>query len=157
MLRLLGILALGNLFFGRHHHRRRRALRRGLFLGTILGYFSGRNFNADRLEKDIRETAGDMKKAVRKIIRTVEKEIRNAGEKNGWDANGGTISEEMHAGRENEDIAVIPVSNEAIANKELVEDLERDARTAAMAGDVPTIQFPEEEAGFDVPRKYEHM
>ena len=35
--------------------------------------------------------------------------------------------------------------NEALLNRELVADLERDARTAAMAADVPTISFPEEE------------
>ena len=35
MLRLLGILSLGNLLFGGHHHR--RALRRGLLLGALVG------------------------------------------------------------------------------------------------------------------------
>ena len=35
--------------------------------------------------------------------------------------------------------------NEVLLNRELVADLERNARTAAMAADVPTINFPEEE------------
>lgn len=50
MLRLLGILTLGNMIFGghRHHYHRRlgRRLGRGLLLGTLLGLFiSSRNRN----------------------------------------------------------------------------------------------------------------
>ena len=46
MLRLLGILTLGNMIFGghRHHYHRRlgRRLGRGLLLGTLLGLFVSR-------------------------------------------------------------------------------------------------------------------
>ncbi len=45
MLRLLGILILGNVIFGghRHHyHRLGRRLGRGLLLGTLLGLFISR-------------------------------------------------------------------------------------------------------------------
>ena len=46
-----------------------------------------------------------------------------------------------------EKVAAMPATagDEAQANRELVEELERDARTAAMAASVPTIHFPEEE------------
>ena len=40
-------------------------------------------------------------------------------------------------------------------NRDLVLDLERDARTAAMAADVPMIQFPEEDDKYFSSRKYE--
>ena len=43
--------------------------------------------------------------------------------------------------------------NEALLNRELVAELERNARTAAMAADVPTIDFPEEEKYY-ASRKY---
>ena len=46
-----------------------------------------------------------------------------------------------------------PAGNEALLNRELVADLERNARTAAMAADVPTIDFPEEEK-YCASRKY---
>ena len=46
-----------------------------------------------------------------------------------------------------------PTGNEALLNRELVADLERNARTAAMAADVPTIDFPEEEK-YNASRKY---
>ncbi len=46
MLRLLGMLTLGHMVFGGHHHRRahrrhRRLLRRGLLLGALIGLFVG--------------------------------------------------------------------------------------------------------------------
>ena len=52
MLRLLGILTLGNMIFGghRHHYHRRlsRRLGRGILLGTLLGLFVRRaNQNPD--------------------------------------------------------------------------------------------------------------
>ncbi len=47
MLRLFGILTLGNMIFGghrRHDHRRlSRRLGRGLLTGTLLGLFISRN------------------------------------------------------------------------------------------------------------------
>ena len=47
MLRLLGILTLGNMIFGghrchRHHWHRHGGLGRGLLLGTLLGLFVSR-------------------------------------------------------------------------------------------------------------------
>ena len=53
-------------------------------------------------------------------------------------------------------VRALPVSglNEAKEIRELAEDLERDARTAAMAADVPTIHFPEEDEKYYSSRKY---
>jgi hypothetical protein len=54
MLRLLGILTLGNMIFGghRHHYHRRlsRRLGRGILLGTLLGLFVSRA-NQNRTEE----------------------------------------------------------------------------------------------------------
>jgi len=58
MLRLLGILTLGNVFFGGHrchchhhhhyhHHRHSGFLGRGLLLGTLLGLFMSRRNQAE--------------------------------------------------------------------------------------------------------------
>ena len=49
----------------------------------------------------------------------------------------------------------VTADDEARMNRELVLDLERDARTAAMAADVPTIQFPEDDDKYFSARKYE--
>ena len=54
MLRLLGILTLGNMIFGghrchRHHWHRHGSLGRGLLLGALIGLFANR---ASRTQKE---------------------------------------------------------------------------------------------------------
>ncbi len=56
MLRLLGILALGNMIFGGHrrrwyHHRHGSFLGRSLLLGTLLGLFMSRA-NRNRTDEE---------------------------------------------------------------------------------------------------------
>lgn len=79
MLRLLGILALGNMISGGHHHRRRlaRRLGRDLLLGALLGSLAaGRS--GRHVEEDLREAARSAKKSVRKAAKKVKKELRDA-------------------------------------------------------------------------------
>ena len=57
MLRLLGILTLGNMIFDGHrchchHHRHGSFLGRGLLLGTLLGLFMS-HANQTRTEEDV--------------------------------------------------------------------------------------------------------
>ena len=58
MLRLLGILTLGNMIFGGHHchhhhcHRHGSFLGRGLLLGTVLGLFAS-HANQNRTEEEV--------------------------------------------------------------------------------------------------------
>ncbi len=58
MLRLLGILTLGNMIFDGHHchhhhcHRHGSFLGRGLLLGTLLGLFVSRA-NQNRTEEEV--------------------------------------------------------------------------------------------------------
>ena len=69
------------------------------------------------------------------------------------------IREQMKSGTIEEEQAepVIPV-DEALMNRIIVRDLEKDAaRTAAMAANVPTIQFPEEDDKYFSSHKYESM
>lgn len=42
MLRLLGILTLGNMIFGGHRRHRHGSLGRGLLLGALIGLFATR-------------------------------------------------------------------------------------------------------------------
>lgn len=53
-------------------------------------------------------------------------------------------------------VRALPVcnTNEAKEIRELAEGLERDARTAAMAADVPTIDFPDEDGKYFSSGKY---
>ncbi len=57
MLRLLGILTLGNMIFGGHHchhhcHRHGSFLGRGLLLGTLLELFAS-HANQNRTEEEV--------------------------------------------------------------------------------------------------------
>ena len=60
--------------------------------------------------------------------------------------------------RPSRQITALPECNtrEAKEIRELAEDLERNARTAAMFADVPTIDFPEESDKYYSARKYGH-
>ena len=186
MLRLLGILSLGNLLFGGH---RRRALRRGLLFGLLLGYMADKDFDMDRVEADVREKAGKARDAAREAVRKAKKEIRDArkAERDRRIAEHRTaVHEEIRARKEareqktEERLAAIRAEAEARKarraqeketagtvkagpvnaekemqdNRDLVAELERDARTAAMAASVPTIDFPEEDVKYHASEKY---
>ena len=206
MLRLLGILSLGNLLFGGHH---RRAIRRGLLLGALFGVLAHNDFDMERVEKNVRKTAKDVRKTVHHAMREAKKEIRSA-RKAAADQRVSDRVREIHAERDARREAraqrtaehlkavhaeiearkaeraqrtvehlkavraeiearkaerenrkagkAIQVSRtecaEAANNRDLVADLERKARTAAMMRDVPTIQFPEDDPKYNSSRKY---
>jgi len=173
MLRLLGILSLGDLLFG--GHRRHRALRRGLLWGVLLGYLADKDFDADRVAVDVREKARKARRAAREAVKAAKREIRRAEH----DQRAAEIRERMDARKaereerletvraeikarkeetrqEKTEVRALPVSgvNEAKEIRELADELDRDARTAAMAADVPTIDFPEEDEKYYSARKY---
>ena len=173
MLRLLGMLTLGNLLFGgrRHHH----ALRRGLFLGALLGYLSNRDFDMNRVREEARETARKVRREARKASRTIREEIRDARktERDQRVADHlNTVRAEVEARRAEREarkaaaevrtddaaaeVRALPVSgiNEAKEIRELVDDMAKNAGTAAMAADVPTIDFPDDEEKYYASRKY---
>ena len=192
MLRLLGILAIGNLLFG--GHRRRRALRRGLFLGGLLGYLASKHFDTERVREDARETVRAAKKTARDAARAL-RDARRADQLQEIHRRTGEHVREAHerteerlrriheqaearraartapetaapvteTARETQAVPAVQALPEIPEvhtapvidlNRDLVEDLERDARTAAMAMDVPTIDFPEEDEKYTASRKY---
>jgi len=193
MLRLLGILTLGNLLLG--GRRGRRAVRRGLLFGALLGLFASRNFDTEKAAEDVRNTARNARRAAREAARAardaaraVRREIhdaRRAEHRRETEERLEEIrarAEERRAARAAAAAApaataapeaaapaapaacLPPVGLPASAapilddSKTLVEDLERDARTAAMAADVPMIEFPEEESDkYYASRKYGYV
>ena len=173
MLRLLGILTLGHLIFGGRHHR----FRRGILFGALLGYLANKNFDAGRVAEDVREKAEKAKKAARKAMKAAEKEIRRAE----YDHRVHEIRERADARRaaredrlnalhaeieakkaarkaeaRRKEVYALPVSglNEAKVIQELAEDLEKNSCAAAMAANVPTIDFPEDDEKYFSSRKY---
>ena len=173
MFRLLGILSLGHLLFGGRHHR--RALRRGLLLGALLGYFANRDFDMNRVQEDVRETARKARRTAHEAARAARQEIRNV-RRSEHDRQIAERLEAIHAEaearraeRETRNIEreekkaeaartvyALPEcdTREAKEIQDLAEDLERDARMAAMAADVPVIEFPEEDEKYQASGKY---
>ena len=179
MLRLLGILSLGDLLFGGYRHH--RALRRGLLWGLLFGYLANKDFDADRVAEDVREKARKARRAAHDAVRAARREIRRAEH----DRRAAEIHEkievrkaeheerlkilrgeiETRKARKEENrqeetvVRALPVSgvNEAKEIRELADELDRDARTAAMAADVPTIDFPEEDEKYFSARKYGYV
>ena len=166
MFRLLGILSLGHLLFGGRHHR--RALRRGLLFGVLLGWFMNRDFDMDRVQEDVQETARKVKRTAHEAVRAAKWEIRDARkaehdreiqEKLNRIHEEAAARKEAREARKAErvrEVRALPESGtrEAQAIQDLTEDLERDARTAAMGANVPTIQFPEDDEKYHASRKY---
>ncbi len=186
MLRLLGILALGNMISGGHHHRRlARHLGRDLLLGALLGYLAaGRG--GRHVEEDLREAARSAEKSVQNAAGKVKKELRDArkaeherriaehldavhteiaARKAAREECLNALRAEIEAGNEQHEFGKnsrepgmrderSDGSSEAETIRALVTDLERDARAAAAAAAVPTIQFPEEEEKYHSSGKY---
>ena len=182
MLRFLGMLSLGNLFFGGRHHR----LRRGLLFGALLGFVASRDFDTDRVEDDFRKAARKVRRAAHDAARAARREIRKVTHDRKMeeiheriDVRKAEREERLNAlhaeiearkarkaeaeirneAPEQNVVRALPVSgiNEAKEIRELAEGLERDARTAAMAADVPTIDFPEDDEKYFSSRKYGYV
>jgi len=191
MLRLLGLLSLGNLLFGGRHHR--CMLRRGLFFGAILGYLAHKDFDMEQVEEDARNAARTVKRTVHEAAKAAKRELRDARKAEHFNKVHADIEarkaehdrrmaermdaihaeaearraarearkaeHEMRKAETSHKIHALPEcdTREAKAIRELAEDLERDARTAAMAADVPTIQFPEDDEKYYSARKYGYV
>jgi len=191
MLRLLGLLSLGNLLFGGRHHR--RMLHRGLFFGAILGYLAHKDFDMDQVEEDARKAARTVKRTVHEAAKAAKREFRDARRAEHFNKVHADIearraehdrrmaermdaihaeaearraarearktAHEMRSAETLQKVHALPEcdTREAKAIRELTEDLERDARTAAMAADVPTIQFPEDDEKYYSARKYGYV
>ena len=167
MLRLLGILAIGNLLLGGRHHR--RSLHRGLLFGALLGYLANRDFDMDRVRRDAGKAARMAKKAAHDAARAVREEIRNARKaerermraevREVREARGVQADRADREVREDRLVRGLPEFgiNEAREIRELEEEMERNSRTAVMAADVPMIQFPEEAEKYHASRKYGYV
>ena len=177
MLRLLGILSLGHLIFGGRRHR----LRRGILFGALLGFLANRDFDTERAAGDVHQAARNARRAARDAVRTARQEIRKAAHDQKIaeiheriDARKAEREERLNAihaeiearkakkaevriaKQEQDTVRALPVSgtNEAKEIQDLEEGLERDARTAAMAANVPTIEFPDEDGKYFPSGKY---
>ncbi len=182
MLRLLGILSLGHLLFGGRHHRLRRGILFGALLGYLANKDFDTNRVAEDVREKARKAERSARDAVRAAKREIRNaahdrraeeihgrvEARRAEREERLNALHAEIEarkarreearreEARRAEQEQNVVHALPNcgTDEAKAIRELTEDLERNARTAAMAADVPTIEFPEDDEKYFSSRKY---
>ena len=121
--------------------------------------------------QSLAEDARKVKRAIHDAIRRTKRELRDARRAERRQRTEERLeviraeAEARRAGREVrkaeavKEVRALPESgiNEAREIQELAEDLERDARTAAMAANVPVIEFPEEEGKYNASRKYGYV
>ena len=121
-----------------------------LLLGALLFLFVRNHFDLQGVTRDIQKIARSVRKIVRDLVRTVRHAVRDAKKES---------TETRKTVREQENPAdKAPVTAaaqaEAPREKELLKDLEQQARTAAMLVNVPTISFPEDDPKYDSSKKY---
>lgn len=174
MLRLLGLLTLGNLLFG--GRRPHRALRRGLLLGALLGFLADRD-SANRATENARRAAREAENAARDAMRAARREIRDLriAERDARKAEREErIAEhlrEVHAGIEArraereqrraefaKEVRTEPFSGtyEVEQIREMENSLARNAQAAALLASVPTIDFPEEDERYHSAEKHRY-
>ena len=167
MFSLLGALFVGACVIGRHSFR---ALTRGVLFGVLIGIFGKRNFDMNRVREDVHDKVRDVRRTVKKAVKDAKKEMRDTGkaQRAAWEGRVAERLERAEARKAQEsrrtEAAAVPAEpvvmeipgngNEALENRELVEELERNVRTAAMAADVPVIEFPEEDDRYFSAKKY---
>lgn len=106
-------------------------------------------------------------KAIRKAVKAAARECRETREytrefhremrEARWEAQEERLEQEKAESVREVQAKQEPLDYESLSNRDLVDDLERDARTAAMAANVPTIEFPEEDDKYFSARKYESV
>jgi hypothetical protein len=111
------------------------------------------HFNKVHADIEARKAEHDRRMAERMDAIHAEAEARRAARE------ARKAEHEMRKAETSHKIHALPEcdTREAKAIRELAEDLERDARTAAMAADVPTIQFPEDDEKYYSARKYGYV
>ena len=123
-----------------------------ILLGVLIVLFVRNNFNTQGVAKDIRRIAGSVRQIVMELVRAVRGMVKDAKKET---AEARTESPEQ-VSETVEVPAAEPVQAEAQQNSELLQELEQNARTAAMLANVPTIDFPQDDQKYDSSRKYSY-
>ena len=123
-----------------------------ILLGVLIVLFVRNNFNTQGVAKDIRRIAGSVRQIVMELVRAVRGMVKDAKKET---AEARTESPEQ-VSETVEVPAAEPVRAEVQQNSEMLQELEQNARTAAMLANVPTIDFPQDDQKYDSSRKYSY-
>ncbi len=122
-----------------------------LFLmGVLVILLVRNNFNVQGVANDIRKIAGAAAKIVRNLAGEIRRSVKEAKKET---AKTRPAAPEQPVAVGTAPMAE-PVQPEVQQNCELLKEMEKNARTAAMLADVPTIDFPKDDPKYDSSRKY---
>ena len=122
-----------------------------ILLGVLLALCIRNNFNAQGVAKDLRGIARAIRKIAKDLARTVRRAAREAGKQTVAAREAAPAQETMMTAAS---AAAEQVQAEGLKEKELPEEPELHARTAAMMADVPVIAFPKDDPKYDSSKKY---
>ena len=122
-----------------------------ILLGVLLALCIRNNFNTQGVAKDLRGIARTVRKIVKDLARTIRRAARDAGKQSGVSRESAPAQEATMTAAP---AAYEPVQADELKEKELPEEPERHARTAAMMADVPVIAFPKDDPKYDCSKKY---
>ena len=122
-----------------------------ILLGVLLALCIRNNFNTQGVAKDLRGIARTVRKIVKDLARTIRRAARDAGKQSGVSRESAPAQEATMTAAP---AAYEPVQADELKEKELPEEPELHARTAAMMADVPVIAFPKDDPKYDSSKKY---
>ena len=122
-----------------------------ILLGGLLALCIRNNFNAQGVAKDLRGIARAIRKIAKDLARTIRRAAKDAGRQTGAAREAAPAQETMMTAAS---VAAESVQAEGLKEKELPEEPELHARTAAMMADVPVIAFPKDDPKYDSSKKY---
>ena len=122
-----------------------------ILLGVLLALCIRNNFNTQGGAKDLRGIARAIRKIAKDLARTVRRAAREAGKQTVAARKAAPAQETMMTAAS---AAAEPVQADELKEKELPEEPELHARTAAMMADVPVIAFPKDDPKYDSSKKY---
>ena len=121
-------------------------------MGVLVVLLVRNNFNVQGVANDIRRIARSAAKIVRDLAGEIRRSVKEAKKET---AKTRQAAPEQPVIVEAAPVAE-PVQPEVQQNNELLKEMERNARTAVMLADVPTLDFPKDDPKYDSSRKYKY-
>lgn len=121
-----------------------------ILVGVFAFLLIRNHFELQGVAKDVRMIARSVRKIAKDLIRTVRQAVKDAKKEAAETRE--TAPEQISKVTEVHEEQ--PAQPEAQQNDDLLKDLEKNARTAAMMASVPTIDFPKDDPKYDSSKKY---
>ena len=132
-------------------------------LGILLVLAVRNQFDLQGVKRDVQKIARGVRKVARELARTIRQAVKEARTETAESRKAGAekpakVIRMQPAPAAEKETAAAPAQAaappDAQAEKKLLNEMELNARAAAMLASVPTISFPEDDPKYDSSRKY---